>query len=475
MNSCVALGLTLVVSACATAKERRALALYRAPMPTAVDSDSDRSAPSQALDIGRDQPVAGSGSGSIRSFGELVAHIGAHHPTLRAAWHRARAHALGAPATRRLANPTVSLTAFLSSAETRVGPQHFAVGVQQRLPWPGKLDERANVKFARADVERRVLDAAFVAMVRDIRHVWLARGRAQERAALFDAQRQTAEHLRNVIKARVALGRSTLAEHTRASLRVESLRDRAELERERSQEFAASLLGMAALPQSTTLPPAALPSHAADAPPVQAPSFEYHPTHRVALAQREVARATRAAAADANMPDVTFGAKWTYVSDALVPTPDSGKDVVTVSVGLSLPIWNDTYQADVDAAEASALAATSAADAVIASAKGAYHRLRKRYVSAQRRRKLHGDTLKAVAANALTAAIATYSTGEGRLDNIFGLEVALLDHSLHDVDARHDLAAVAAELDALIGTWMRDPAASTSATTNSAKSSGVTP
>ena len=52
-----------------------------------------------------------------------------------------------APQVKALPDPTATLTWFVMSPETRVGPQRATVNLMQQLPWFGtlKVDERASL------------------------------------------------------------------------------------------------------------------------------------------------------------------------------------------------------------------------------------------------------------------------------------------------------------------------------------------
>ena len=64
------------------------------------------------------------------------------NPRIHASLARYRAAQQKAPQVAGLPDPSVSLTNYVRSPETRVGPQTLMLQVQQRLPWFGKLSDR---------------------------------------------------------------------------------------------------------------------------------------------------------------------------------------------------------------------------------------------------------------------------------------------------------------------------------------------
>jgi outer membrane protein TolC len=58
------------------------------------------------------------------------------------------------------------------------------------------------------------------------------------------------------------------------------------------------------------------------------------------------------------LPDVTVGADWIVTGPAVDPAmPDSGKDAVSVGVGVRVPLWQGTYGHEVEGARAAQQAA----------------------------------------------------------------------------------------------------------------------
>ena len=73
------------------------------------------------------------------------------------------------PQVRALPDPTATLTWFVMSPETRVGPQRAAVNLTQQFPWFGtlKLDEQATLWDAVAS--RAKLEAARIEILTEAR------------------------------------------------------------------------------------------------------------------------------------------------------------------------------------------------------------------------------------------------------------------------------------------------------------------
>ncbi|MYA16768.1 MAG: hypothetical protein F4Z28_08365, partial [Gammaproteobacteria bacterium] len=72
------------------------------------------------------------------------------------------------PTAGALPDPTLQLTGFAQSPQTRVGPQVSGVAVNQRLPWFGKRADSAEATTVRAQIQRELAAARRADVVRQV-------------------------------------------------------------------------------------------------------------------------------------------------------------------------------------------------------------------------------------------------------------------------------------------------------------------
>jgi outer membrane protein TolC len=128
------------------------------------------------------------------ALAELAAEVLDRNPDLARLRAAAAAAELRAPQVRSLPDPMASLTAFLLTPETRVGPQRASLAISQRLPWFGELGLREREALYRAAAAHAEMAAKRLALVTETRRlIWeLAFLDAQERAV--EADRETVAH-----------------------------------------------------------------------------------------------------------------------------------------------------------------------------------------------------------------------------------------------------------------------------------------
>ena len=86
-------------------------------------------------------PVAEPETPEIADLSGLLVEAALHSPVLRAAWYDAQAADYAVPVARRLPEPMVTYSVFLTQVESRLG-------VMQGFPWPTRLSREVGAAAA---------------------------------------------------------------------------------------------------------------------------------------------------------------------------------------------------------------------------------------------------------------------------------------------------------------------------------------
>ncbi|MFT5480200.1 MAG: cobalt-zinc-cadmium efflux system outer membrane protein, partial [Bacteroidia bacterium] len=96
-------------------------------------------------------------AGALQSFGqtldESIKIAAENNPGLKASYTQFEAAMQRVAQVYSLPNPTISLGAFISPIETRVGPQQAKLGLAQMFPWFGTLQAKENMATAQAEAQ----------------------------------------------------------------------------------------------------------------------------------------------------------------------------------------------------------------------------------------------------------------------------------------------------------------------------------
>lgn len=390
----------------------------------------------------------------------LVAQVLERNPRIAAAEARARAARLQAPQARALPDPMLAATAYVSSPETRVGPQTIMGTLSQKLPWFGKLGlrEKAAVEHAealRADVEAQRLD-----LVTETRRLYYEIGFLDAWTKVVAADRSTLDHYEELARTRYASGVGI--EQAVVKIQAEITKDDTRLLdiADRRAAVVAALNALRDQPQSTQITPLALPDFgevAADRAVLRERALALRP--EMARADSEIARADTqvALARKEYKPDLTLGATYTRVgprgdpAGIAAPPPDNGKDVFAISASINLPIHRAKLKAGVEEAAELRSAADEGKRTVVTGIDRALGELTERVALTWKQLRLLRDVLAVQADQSLSSAEAGYSAGTlGSLD-LLDAERVLLDVRTAVERTRADYAIAVARLEGAVG------------------------
>lgn len=390
--------------------------------------------------------------GTLRS---CIAYALRHHPRIDASaadW-RAAVHEIAE--ARRFPDPTISYGVFARPVETRVGPQQQRVGVRQAWPWPEKRAAAADAASERAAAGEQRMQATRSSVRRQVAEAYWRLWSAQRERAIESRQRDILAELTQVVRARIEIGRATVA--NLALLDVElSRRDDALAARDARIANARAVLRRAlGAPVDTTVPdpvsePAlGLPGETDKA--LQA-SARSHPRVHQYRSLMAASLASERAENARSRPDLMLSLDYTQIGPARIPdVDDSGKDAVMVGFSMTLPLWLDSYASGSRRARAQAdghrARQRAAADHAMAELELALTDLR----DSARRSKLYRDTLLPQAQTAYEAILGTYHTGHSGLADLFKSHGHILDLRLQRVRAMAAHAIAWARLEDIVG------------------------
>jgi len=373
----------------------------------------------------------------------------ARSPRLAARADAVDAARVSAPAAGALPDPMLGLSATgerYPGAGIGENPMAMAsIELTQAIPWPGKRGRREDAAAADVAVARGDLETARRRLAGDVRALYAGLVALDQDALALREAIDLVDLLQPSVAVRYEAGDAEQADLVR--LQLERLRLASELDANTAgrAELAATLA--AALDSTEVVPPrmpAALP--AASDPLADAAPDSFAEVSR-ARAAVERARLRARAAEHEDSPDLLVGAEYGW-RDALPP-------MVTLRVGVALPLWQGRKQDAVTAgAERElALAEANLRDARAAAAAEAAALCARVDAAASQSARLRAEILPQ-AALAVAAERASYETGRGDVDRLVTSLRLLIDARAELTRREADRYAAWARLRALAG---RDP------------------
>jgi len=395
----------------------------------------------------------------------LVREVLERNPTVAMAAARARAARQQAPQATALPEPVVGITGYLSSPETRVGPQRLMATLSQRFPWFGKRDLREQAALRQAEALDAEVQARRLELVTETRRVYYELAFLDGYRRVVETDRDTLIHFEELARARYASGAGMQqgvvkiqAEITRDESRLLDIATRratlvAELNAMRDRSPGNPCQGMT-LPPATTRQSPTLEE-------LRALALAVRP--ELARADAEIERADRLVdlAHKDYDPDFTLGATYTAVgrrgdpAGRLQPPPDDGKDVFGLSLSFNLPIKRGRLQSGLEEATESRLAAVERKRDVVTAIDRALGELVERLRLSGEQVDLFERVLLVQAEQSLRSAEAGYAAGSLNSLDLLDAERMLLEVRTATERARADNAIALARLEGAIGAPLR--------------------
>jgi len=344
-----------------------------------------------------------------------------------------------------LPDPMLQVSHFVESVQTRTGPQLNIFMLNQRLPWFGQLDGRAQAAEAEAEAIHFAFQARQLMLARALGVGYFDYAFTGKAIALTAQSLALLEGLAPQVEERVRTG-GDLNALLRLQVEIGKLRDRvASLEQQRPRQ-SAQLVALLALPADTVLPwpvwepapPGDTPNSASLLAAVELGNPELQTLARKIDSSRVRVELARLEA----RPNFTVGLNYIQVGKPVVNpmTPDAGKDPWALTVAVNLPIWKQRNTALRREASAQQRAAESELT-------NRLHQLRADTLSAlsslrdaQRRLRLYQDELLPLAQQAVEITRSSYQNSRATLLEVIDSERSLLDLELQLWRAHADSA-----------------------------------
>lgn len=364
-----------------------------------------------------------------------------------------------APRVAALPDPVVNFTQALRSVETRVGPQINGVTLTQAFPWFGTLALRGRVARLEAQALGHLHQAARRDVAAEVKEVYYDLGYVDAALGLAREEQSLLAHYETLAGARYAAGEGLLQAVIRLQAEITRVVDRRRRLDRRRAVLAARLNTLRDRPVNEPVPAVPRPARPAFA-------LDRGRLHRLGERNRHELRAAGALveggeravelAGRSARPGFTASVGVVNVGRRtgpadLPPLPDDGRNALTVSLGVSVPLWRAKYRAEVEQADAELRARIRRREAARNAVELEVHDAIVRIETLDGQIGLFDDVLIPQAEEALRATEAAYGTGRLGVLELLDGERTLID--VRELRARHlsDLLIALTALERAVG------------------------
>jgi len=352
-------------------------------------------------------------------------------------------------------DPMVTYTRWISTPETRVGPQENAFMMSQRIPFPGKLsameamaDEDAKSAGARYDIARREV-------VFNIENAYYDLYTIDQSLRILDQYLELLKNFTKVAEERYATGDGIQANVLKAQVEVSNII-------EKRLSFQKMRVSATARMNVLLNRPEGTPLGEAQSIDTTAITIDDSALVRMALGRRQELQASEAMIRKSEaltsfakldyLPNFTL--QFTYITIPKLATSmgaDAGKDPYGVSLGINLPLQFGRRAAALEEAEATVKANTFSLKNLENSIRGEIRDVIFQLQTSNQTLDLYRTGLLVQAESSLESAMSAYRTGKMDFLSLLDAERMLLQIRLGYVKERSTYRKLVAALDRSIG------------------------
>ncbi len=364
-----------------------------------------------------------------------------------------------APQVAALPDPTATLTWFVMSPETRVGPQRAAINLMQQFPWFGTLESDEQAALWDAVAARAKLEGAKIEILTEVRADYHELQFLELERGLVEEDRATLEHYAELALARYASGVGLdqavikiQAEITRTETRLLNIAAR-------RAAVVARLNAMRDRPQTSRIVVDASGPRKALTPNLEVlrvRAIADRPEIASAEAQIEAASSRIERSKRAYSPKIVVGLNYGFVdrrtdeAGRLSPPEDNGQDIFGLTGGISVPLWRSSLEAGVEERVQKRLAAEESRREIAAAIDGELGDLVHRIPLLVEQVELYDEVLIVQASQSLQSAESAYAAGTADALDLLDAERVLLQVRIAAERVRTDFDRAVAKLEGVI-------------------------
>lgn len=375
------------------------------------------------------------------------------NPQISAARQRVERLRERIPQATALPDPMASVT-FGELVQTAAGEVDYIVGVQQSLPYPGTLNARGEVARQEVVASLHALRAVIDRVTGDVqRSYWSYDGAARE-AEVLEQNRELLTQIESAVLARVRVGEASQADLLRVTREGAAMENRITTLHRRQRTSSAMLARLTSRRTPTKWPRVRSGMWVPidyDAQGLRRSAMQQNPLVSEARARVQTNRQRLALARQERKPDFMVGVQYGAVSAGGLAPSANGDDQIAGTVGVTIPFWNDSY----DASEREAMRGMGEA---LAEVRAAQDRVAFEVDEALARIDANQESLRRLqermmpdARQIIDVAMASYRTGDTGFIQLLDDWQTLLEDQLEETRIITDLHRAMTDLNQAVG------------------------
>ncbi|MFT4550518.1 MAG: cobalt-zinc-cadmium efflux system outer membrane protein [Pseudoalteromonas tetraodonis] len=276
-----------------------------------------------------------------------------NHPEIDAAEARVRRMMAKVPQVASLPDPKFKASSG-SMAETAAGRVKWMAGVEQALPFPGKLREMAKAAGKDAEAAAAQLEAVRLSIAAQVEQAYWNLYLAARTTSITGENQDALKLIRESVDTAVAANKANQSDQLRLASEAGRLEQSLIGSHQREASARSRLNSLLNRPTGSSLPTPKFQrsSSKRDLKSLIATAELQHPSVKAADAELQAFRHRLKRAELEGYPDFFLGAQHAAVANSGLAPSANGRDQLFATVGVSIPLWRAPRKAMLDEARA---------------------------------------------------------------------------------------------------------------------------
>ncbi|MFD2516926.1 TolC family protein [Salinimicrobium flavum] len=268
-----------------------------------------------------------------------------NNPDVKAAYAEFEAAMQEAPQVKSLPDPTLTMTAFGSMVETRLGPQEARFSLMQMFPWMGTLETRGNVANLMAEAKFQAFlnkrNELFLEVSRQFYELYAL----EQQLSYQQDDLEILQNYKDLALSRVRAGSGALSDVLQTDLMRNESVTGLDILRLKKESLVVQFNALLNRPRTEIV---ILPQEIETGP--ENAIFDTPVSGNPRLAElktmEESAKAQEKLAQKEGLPNVGLGIDYAIIGERMdMDVEDSGRDAIMPMLSVSLPIFRGKYKA----------------------------------------------------------------------------------------------------------------------------------
>ncbi len=263
------------------------------------------------------------------------------------------------PQAASLPDPMLGATAFPSPIQTASGEQEFALSMNQKVPWRGKLVTKAGIAEEEVNAARAQLAAVELKVVEQIKNAYFQLYFVQQASEIVEEDKKQLKRIENIVDQMYRVKREVtqqdLLQVQVALSRIDSELVQLQQQKESAQARLARLLHVSPETKPEALDSLPPEQTVQDIQQLYELAIRSRPELHAQLAIIQRDRKAKCLAELQDYPDMTFGFNWISTSSDGISPLANGDDAFMLTLGVNLPVYRKRLDAGVREAQTRAL------------------------------------------------------------------------------------------------------------------------